>query len=112
MTELPAGFSLSAFVIVTLGNPREKLWGRLLGLDVRGAFLCGILLDSFEDFIRQLREGQPAVPLLAFLPMHRIERIEIDRSDGPLPSMLEQFRQQTGVEVSTIFRVQADGADS
>ena len=110
--ELPDGFQQSAFVLVTLTNPREKLWGRLLGLDGRGAFVCGILLDSFEDFVGELREGHPAVPLIAFFPMHRVERIEVDRSDGPLPSLVERFHDKTGTDASAIFRLEGEGAES
>jgi hypothetical protein len=102
------GFPPSAFVLATLGNPREKFWGRLLDLDLRGVVLCGVLLDSFDDFIRQLRNGEAPVPLTLFYPMHRLQSVELERNDGPVPSLLERFRQETGVDPETVFRSQAD----
>jgi hypothetical protein len=92
-----------AFVLMTLANPREKFWGRLLAIDLRGAVLRGIHLDSFDDFIRQLRAGETAAPVLTFLPMHRIQSIELDASGGALPSLLDRLRQQTGADPELLF---------
>ena len=99
----PKGFRPSAFVIATLSNPREKFWGRLLQIDLRGAVVCGIPLDSFEDFARQLRDGEAAVPVVAFFPMHRVQSIEVEGPDGPLPSLAERLRQQTGANPLKLF---------
>ena len=106
---LAKGFPPSAFVLATLGNPREKFWGRLLDLDVRGVVLCGVLLDSFDDFIRQLRDGEVAVPVTVFYPMHRIQSVELERSDGPVLSLLERFQQETGFNPEMVFQAPADG---
>ena len=106
---LAKGFPPSAFVLATLGNPREKFWGRLLDLDVRGVVLCGVLLDSFDDFIRQLRDGEVAVPVTVFYPMHRIQSVELERSDGPVLSLLERFQQETGFNPEMVFQATADG---
>jgi hypothetical protein len=105
---LAKGFPPSAFVLATLGNPREKIWGRLFDLDQRGIVLCGVLLDSFDDFLRQLRDGEVAVPVTIFYPMHRVQSIELERSDGPVPSLLERFRRETSADPETIFRLQVD----
>jgi hypothetical protein len=106
---LAKGFPPSAFVLATLSNPREKFWGRLLDLDLRGIVLCGVLLDSFDDFVRQLRDGEVAVPVTVFYPMHRIQSVELERSDGPVLSLLERFQQDTGSNPETVFQPQADG---
>ena len=106
---LAKGFPPSAFVLATLSNPREKFWGRLLDLDVRGVVLCGVLLDSFDDFVRQLRDGEVAVPVTVFYPMHRIQSVELERSDGPVLSLLERFQQETGFNPETVFQAAADG---
>jgi hypothetical protein len=105
---LAKGFPPSAFVLATLSNPREKFWGRLLDLDLRGIVLCGVLLDSFDDFVRQLRDGEVAVPVTVFYPMHRIQSVELERSDGPVLSLLERFQQDTGSNPETVFQPQAD----
>lgn len=105
---LVKGFPPSAFVLVTLGNPREKFWGRLFELDLRGIVLCGVLLDSFDDFVRQLRNGEAAIPVTIFYPMHRVQSVELEPSDGPVPSLLERFRQETGANPEAVFQAQAD----
>jgi hypothetical protein len=101
---LAKGFPPSAFVLATLADPREKFWGRLLDLDQRGIVLCGVPLDSFDDFIRQLRAGEAAVPVTVFYPMQRVHSIELERFDGPVPSLAERFRQETGADPETVFR--------
>jgi hypothetical protein len=105
---LAKGFPPSAFVLATLSNPREKFWGRLFDLDPRGLVLCGVLLDSFDDFVRQLRNREVAVPVTVFYPMHRVQSVELERSDGPVPSLLERFQQETGADPETVFRAHAD----
>ena len=102
---LPKGFSASGFVVATLADPREKFWGRLLAIDLRGAVVCGIPLDSFEDFARQLRAGEAAVPMVIFFPMHRLQSIEEERGDGALPSLSDRLRQQTGLKLDKMFSV-------
>ena len=106
-SQLPEGFPSPAFVLATLANPKEKFWGRLVRLDLRGAVLCGIPLDSFEDFARQLLDGEPAVPVIIFFPMHRVQSIELERGDGPVPSLLDRLRQQTGIDPEKLFYVGA-----
>jgi hypothetical protein len=101
---LAKGFSPSAFVLATLGSPREKFWGRLLDLDLRGIVLCGVLLDSFDDFVRQLRNGEVAVPVTVFYPMHRVQSIELERSDGAVPSLMDRFWQETGADPDAFFQ--------
>jgi len=101
---LAKGFPPSAFVLATLADPREKFWGRLLDLDQRGIVLCGVPLDSFDDFIRQLRAGEAAVPVTVFYPMQRVHSIGLERFDGPVPSLAERFRQETGADPETVFR--------
>jgi hypothetical protein len=98
---LAKGFPPSAFVLATLGNPREKFWGRLVDLDLRGIVLCGVLLES-------LRSGEAAVPVTIFYPMHRVHSVELERSDGLVPSLLERFRQETGADPEGFFQPPAD----
>ena len=84
-------------VIVTLGNPREKLWGAVLSLNSEGLSLCGIEIASFEDLVSMVKEGEPFSPGVVFFPMHRIERIELDLPDGNLPSLSQRFTDKTGL---------------
>ena len=89
--------------MVTLGNPREKLWGAILGLSVEGLSLCGVELASFDDLVSIIKEGEAAAPGVAFFPMHRVERIELDLPDGNVPSLSQRFLTKTGLDPITVL---------
>jgi len=87
-----------SIVVVSLHSPKEKVWGELLRINPSGVTLRGIDLNSFDHFVRQVNEpdgeriGLPTV----FFPMHRVERISLDESAGPIPSMNELFTRKVG----------------
>lgn len=87
-------------VLVTLNSPREKFWGGILSLDPAGVSLRGIALNSLEDFTQLVKSGEAATATVAFFPMHRVERIELDARSGDLPSLAEQFAAKTGVNAA------------
>ena len=89
-------FTAGAIVLVTLSNPREKFWGAILHLNPAGISLRGIDLNSFEDFIAQLRAGEHVGPAAVFFPMHRVERVELDVRNGEIPSLQERFADKCG----------------
>jgi len=91
-------FSTGALVIVTLSNPREKVWGMILSLAPAGLSLSGAELASFEDLTVMVKDGEPFTPAVVFFPMHRIERVELDLPDGSLPSLSQRFLAKTGLE--------------
>ncbi|HUC28768.1 MAG TPA: hypothetical protein VMR80_04255 [Candidatus Acidoferrum sp.] len=91
-------FSTGALVIVTLSNPREKVWGMILSLAPAGLSLSGAELASFEDLTVMVKDGEPFTPAVVFFPMHRIERVELDLPDGSLPSLSQRFMAKTGLE--------------
>src|SRR5579863_7830023 len=70
-----APFSPGALVIVTLGNPRDKFWGKILTLAPQGLSISGIELASFDDLAAMVKDGEPFTPAVVFFPMHRIERL-------------------------------------
>ena len=92
-----------AIVLVTLANPREKAWGTILDLTVRGLSLSGIELASFEDLVSMIKAGDSATPGIVFFPMHRIERVELDQSDDNVPSLSQRFALQTGLDPVSVF---------
>ncbi len=96
-------FRAGALVIVTLGNPREKFWGAILHLSPEGVSLRGVDLVAFEDLVSQIRAGDPFTSGVVFFPMHRVQRIEEDDRNGDLPSLADQFRSKTGVDVLRLF---------
>jgi hypothetical protein len=93
-------FEPGALVITTLCNPREKFWGMILALAAEGLSMSGAELASFEDLTVMVRDGEPFTPAVVFFPMHRIERVELDLSDGRLPSLSQRFFSKTGIEPS------------
>jgi hypothetical protein len=97
-------FASNAVVLVTLNAPREKFWGAILNLAPAGVSVRGIDLNSFEDFIRQVKAGDLVTPNAVFFPMHRIERIELDLHNGDIPSLQERFQTKTGFEFSQLVR--------
>ena len=91
--------------MVTLGNPREKLWGAVLSLTMEGLSLSGIELASFEDLVSMVKEGERVSPSVIFFPMHRVERIELDLPDGNIPSLAQRFTAKTGFNpTDALFR--------
>ena len=96
-------FSAGAIVLVSLNTPREKFWGAILAISAAGVSLRGIDLQSFEDFMRQVKAGDEVTPSAVFFPMHRIERIELDQRNGDIPSMQERFENKTGQSFHGLF---------
>jgi hypothetical protein len=82
-------------VVVSCSGPREKFWGVLLGLTPAGVTLRGVRLDAFEEWLRQHAGSGPAVigPTTLFLPSHRLDRIELDESTGPVEGLADRFRR-------------------
>ena len=102
-TARDAVFSPGAVVLVTLSSPREKFWGILLQVSAAGISLRGLELNSFEDFVHQVRAGEPATPAAVFFPMHRVERMEADEHSGDIPSLKERFQEKTGRPLAYLF---------
>ncbi len=96
-------FRPGTLVVVTLGSPREKLWGAILSLSSEGLSLGGVELASFEDLLAMVREGEPFSPGVVFFPMHRLERIDFDMPNGNLPSLAQRFTSATGLDAATLL---------
>jgi len=103
---VPAGgnpFHPGVMVLVTLGNPREKFWGAILSLASEGLSLCGVELASFDDLISLIKDGEPFSPGVVFVPMHRVERMELDLPDGSIPSLSQRFASKTGLDPAAVL---------
>jgi hypothetical protein len=89
---------LHSIVVVSLHNPKEKIWGELIAIHPAGVTVRGIDLNSFDDFITQVLhpEGDRVGLATLFFPMARIERIALDERSGSIPSMAEIFQQKAG----------------
>jgi hypothetical protein len=86
---------IGSLVLVSCAAPREKFWGVLLGLTQVGATIRGVPLEAFEDWLRQYATGGPTMigAVTIFLPAHRLERIELDESSGPVEGLADRFRR-------------------
>lgn len=94
---------------MTLREPREKFWGAVLEITTAGVAVSGVNLDGFEDFISQLRDGEPVSPTVVFFPMQRVERIELDLANGDIPSLRHRFLAQCGQPAESVL-LAGDGA--
>lgn len=90
-------------VLVTLQNPREKFWGLLMSLTPAGVNVRGLDLQSLDDFTQLVKSGEAATASAVFFPMHRVQRIELDVSNGDFPSLAQQFTAKTGHDVLRFF---------
>jgi hypothetical protein len=99
-------------VVVHCGAPREKFWGELLSMTPIGVTLRALPLEAFEDFLHQCSSQGPRLlgAVTLFLPVHRIERIELDETAGAAEAMAERFRRISGRDPRQALR--ADGLTS
>lgn len=96
-------------VVVSLQGPREKIWGILLSVGSAGISVRGIDLAAFDDWMRQEARGEETLlgPTTLFYPMHRVERLEVDETLGPLVSYSERFALEVGRSVLDAVGFQA-----
>lgn len=97
------GMNCGQLVLITLNSPKEKFWGVMLALTPAGVSVRGVDLESLDDFIQMVKAGSSASAGVVFFPMHRVQRIEEDERNGDLPSLADQFRSKTGVDVMRLF---------
>ncbi len=96
-------------MLVALQSPREKLFGAVVSLSSFGLVFSGITLESIDDFIAQLQEGEAVRPATLFFPMHRIERLELDQRSGDVLSIAERFQQKSQRSAQSVFGQEASG---
>ena len=96
-------FARGTVVLVTLREPREKFWGAVLEITPAGVGVSGINLAAFDDFTSQLRDGEAVTPGVVFFPMHRVERLELDQSNGDIPSIRQKFQVKCGAPAEVIL---------
>jgi hypothetical protein len=92
---------IHSIIVISLHSPKEKLWGELLALHPAGVTMRGIDLNSFDDFVHQVRgpQGDRVGLPTVFFPMNRIERIALDERLGSIPSLEDVFLQKTGTRL-------------
>ena len=93
-------FNRGQLVVLVAVNPRERVWGRLVGLEAAGVAVRGMELGSWEENLATIRQGAPEQVSLGtrFVPMHRVESLYLDEAIAGAPSMGELFKKGTGLE--------------
>jgi hypothetical protein len=96
-------------VVLYLSAPREKVWGILLSLQPAGVTLRGLDLVVFDDWMRQEVRGEDTGLGLStlFYPMHRVERMELDETLGPMEGYADRFRRLVGLSVLEVAGMKA-----
>ena len=99
------GMGPGSIVIVNCSNPREKMWGCVVQLDLSGVVIRGLDLEAIEDWLRQERSGgDPLIgPSTFFVPMHRVLRIDLDESNTAVESFADRFEAACGRDVRDVL---------
>jgi hypothetical protein len=102
---LPLPFASGQLVVVVLRDPRERIWGRLLGLEAAGVALRGIELTPWEEVLTLIKHGEADQVALStrFYPMHRLETLYLDEPSSGVPSMAQEFERRTGRDPQTFL---------
>lgn len=104
-------FQRGQWVVLVLREPRERLWGRLLGLEQAGIALRGLDVNPWEEILPLVAAGHADQVSVGtrFLPMHRVESLYLDEPACGLPSLGEIFRERTGQAPETLVVLDDEG---
>ena len=93
-------FQRGQLVVAVLNNPRQKFWGRMLGLEAAGLVIRGVDLAPWEELMSLVKNGQADQVALGtrYVPLHRVESVYLDEPSSGAPSLAEGFRQRTGLD--------------
>jgi hypothetical protein len=96
------GISTGSPVVIYLHEPKEKMWGLLVSVAPSGLCLRGMDIRVFDDWMRQeSRDDERMIGAATiFFPMHRVERVELDETVGPLTSYEDRFVDYVGRPVA------------
>ncbi|MBX7220740.1 MAG: hypothetical protein K1Y36_12395 [Blastocatellia bacterium] len=87
-------------VVLSLHSPREKIWGILVSIDGSGVQIRGLDINTFDDWVNAVTCGEYNIGLAySFVPMWRVERIQMDETIGEILSLEEQFGQRVGLSL-------------
>ncbi len=86
-------------VLVTIG-PRERLWGRLVGLDMAGVAVRAMDMAAWDESLSLIRNGNSEHVSVStrFVPMHRVECLYLDEASSGAPSLEQLFRNGTNLD--------------
>jgi hypothetical protein len=98
-------FKKGQIVVLVLREPRERVWGRLLGLEPAGLAVRGLSLQVWEETLAMVKRGEGDQVSLGtrFYPMHRVESLYLDEATSGVPSLAEDFLRRTGCGAEGFF---------
>jgi hypothetical protein len=102
-------FGYGTTVLITLNSPREKFWGAVLEITPAGVSVRGVDLNSFEEVTSMLRSDDPVMPSTVFFPLNRVERIELEVVNGPIPSLSDRFIAKSGRRIEDFLGITSAG---
>ncbi len=93
-------FQRGQLVVVVLTAPRQKIWGRILGLETAGIAVRGIDIAPWEDVLTLVKSSHANQVALdtRFVPMYRIEQMYLDEASSGVPSLGDVFKERTGLD--------------
>ena len=96
---IPLPFAPGQFIVTVLRDPKERVWGKLLGIETSGLAMRGVDLMPWEEILALVKRGEADQVALGtrFFPMHRIESMYLDEPSSGVSSLAEEFRQRTGI---------------
>lgn len=108
---IPLPFASGQIVVAVLREPRERVWGRLLGLETAGLALRGIELTPWEEALILIKRGEADQVALStrFYPMHRLESLYLDEPSSGVPSMAQEFERRTGYDPQVFLADRLEG---
>jgi hypothetical protein len=106
---VPKNLTNRSAVILSLQNPREKIWGILLSINTFGITARGIDINSFPDWVRSVANNTESMSLSTmFVPMMRVEKVTLDETFGMTKSFSEQFFERVGRSVLEVMELPDD----
>lgn len=92
------------FIHVSLIEPTERFWGRLVKISEAGVVFRGIDVRQVELFKYQFKHKERTIfPQTLFLPMRRVQKIDLDEAMDSVPSVIQSIQEVTGLEEDDIL---------
>lgn len=93
-----------SIVNLTLIDPSEHYWGRLIALTPAGIVLRGIDVRQIERFKYQFKTADKRVfPQTVFFPMRRVQQVNLDEPIDALPSIIQAIVAYSGQPAEDII---------